>query len=699
MYVVLDEQSNKSLAKTEFFNLFNINDNSAPYTMKTCSGVTETSGRRAVNFMVESIDGHMQLSLPTLIECDMMPDDRTEIPSPDIAYHHPHLQPVMDKIPAVDPDAPILLLLGRDILRVHKVREQINGPHDTPYAQRLDLGWVIVAVEMYELIRDEMDIDVNAAKFYTDKPHTDAEIRPDVTVFASKVSGAQLGSHRFERFSSWKALNRATARLIHVARSFHEGADNTSCRGWHDCNKPCGTSELSQAKTAIIHCVQHEAFREEFKCLEKGKEFPKQSTLKKLNPVIDEDGLLRVGGRLSSADMSQDEKHPLIIPRTHHVATLLVRHYHEQVAHQGRHFSDGAIRAAGFWIIGSKRLVSGIIHKCVTCRKVRGRLVDQKMADLPADRLSSEPPFTSVGLDVFGPWNVITRRTRGGSADSKRWAVLFTCMSTRAVHIELIESMSTSSFINALRRFFSIRGPAKVLRSDRGTNFIGACRELGIDTNDSELTKYLSDKGCTWIFNPPHSSHMGGSWERLIGVARRILDAMLFQTGSTRLTHEVLSTLMSEVMAIINARPLVSVSTDPDMPAILTPSMLLTQKTSATSAPSGYFSMNDLHGKQWKQVQCLADTFWKRWRQEYLTTLQRRRKWTAEKPNVKVGDVVLLKDSQAHRNDWPVGLVVKTFPSTDKKVRKVELKIVKQGAAKVFLRPISEIVVLLSEAS
>lgn len=162
-----------------------------------------------------------------------------------------------------------------------------------------------------------------------------------------------------------------------------------------------------------------------------------------------------------------------------------------------------------------------------------------------------------------------------------------------------------------------------MLRSDRGTNFIGACRELEMTTNDSELTKYLTDKGCTWIFNPPHSSHMGGSWERLIGVARRILDAMLFQTGSTCLTHEVLSTLTSEVKAIINARPLVSVSTDPDMPAILTPSMLLTQKTSATSAlprrylsatsaPSGCFSMNDLHGKQWKQVQCLADTFWKK---------------------------------------------------------------------------------------
>ena len=136
-----------------------------------------------------------------------------------------------------------------------------------------------------------------------------------------------------------------------------------------------------------------------------------------------------------------------------------------------------------------------------------------------------------------------------------------------------------------------------MLRSDRGTNVIGACRELGIDTNDSELTKYFSDKGCTWIFNPPHSSHMGGSWERLMEVSRRILDAMLFQTGSTR---EVLSTLMFEVMAIINARPLVSVSTDPDMPAILTPSMLLTQKTSATFCP---FWILQHEWPSWKTVE------------------------------------------------------------------------------------------------
>lgn len=297
------------------------------------------------------------------------------------------------------------------------------------------------------------------------------------------------------------------------------------------------------------------------------------------------------------------------------------------------------------------------------------------MASLPADRLSTEPHFTNVGIDVFGPWSVVTCHTRGGSADSKRWAMIFVCLSVRAVHIELIETKSMSSFINALRRFFSIRGSAKILRSDRGTNFIGACKELKINVNDPELNNYLSDTGCTWIFNPPHASHMGGSWERLIGVARRILNGMLIQKPS-RLTHEVLSTLMVEVMAIINARPLVPVSTDPDTPEILTPALLLTQKRNAVSAPEGNFDTSNLHTKQWKQVQCLTIPFGKGGEGDYLSTLQNRKKWFDEKPNVKNGDVVLLKESQAPKNNWPVGLVVKTFPSADKMVCKVELKIV-----------------------
>lgn len=209
----------------------------------------------------------------------------------------------------------------------------------------------------------------------------------------------------------------------------------------------------------------------------------------------------------------------------------------------------GAVRTAGLWIVGVRRHVSSIIYKCVTCRKLRGTFQAQKMANLSADRLSTEPLFTNVGLNVFGPWSVLARYTRGGHSNNKRWAVVFTCLSIRAVHFEVIESLDTSSFVNVLRRFISIRGPVKHMRSDRGTNFIRASKELKVPSNiDSvHVERYLSEQGCTWTFNPPHSSHFGGAWERMIGITRRIMDSIFQQEGSSRLTHEALTTLLAEV--------------------------------------------------------------------------------------------------------------------------------------------------------
>lgn len=225
--------------------------------------------------------------------------------------------------------------------------------------------------------------------------------------------------------------------------------------------------------------------------------------------------------------------------------------------------------------------------------------------------------------------------------------------------------------------------------------FIGACRELKISTDDSEIQDYLSKEGCTWTFNTLHSSHMGGSWERMIGIACRILDAMLLQSGLTRLTHEVLTTLMAEVMAIINARPLLPITTDSDTPTILTPSMLITQKAGAAPAPEGSFNIKDMYKKQWLHVQCLANAFWKRWRQEYLSVLQVRKKWTHDKDNIKEGDVVLVKDDLVKRNEWPIGLITKCIPSEDKRIRKVEVRVVKQGTPRVYLRPITQLTPLL----
>ena len=208
------------------------------------------------------------------------------------------------------------------------------------------------------------------------------------------------------------------------------------------------------------------------------------------------------------------------------------------------------------------------------------------------------------------------------------------------------------------------------------------------------MQRYLSEQGCTWEFNPPHSSHMGGVWERMIGVARRVLDSILLQSKSSHLSHEVLCTFLAEVTAIVNARPLIPVSNDPELPFILTPATLLTQKVGAP-APLGEFTDKDLFKSQWRQVQSLASKFWTRWKREYLPTLQSRTKWTETHRNLQEGDLVLLKDKQVVRNEWPLARVTSAFVSDDGKVRKIEVKVSSNDTVKKFTRPISEVVLLL----
>ncbi|XP_049573428.1 uncharacterized protein [Syngnathus scovelli] len=320
---------------------------------------------------------------------------------------------------------------------------------------------------------------------------------------STTMSSKQLGSQRFSKFSSWTSLTHAIARLTHVARCFQKNSttEASGCKGWHHCHATISIDELSQSERTIIRAVQEEIYPHEYACLRKKEKLSKGSPLKTLDSFIDADGLLRVGGRVREAQLQKEEKTPLIIPGKHHIATLLVRHHHEETKHQGL-FTEGAVWGAGFWIIGGKRRVSSLIHGCVTCRKLRGTPQTQKMADLPAHRLSTEPPFTKVGIDVFGPWTVSSRLTRGGLAHSKRWAVLFTCMSVRAVHIEVIESLDTSSFINALRRFLAVRGPVKLIRSDRGTNFVGACKELKIPSNGN-ASSWTKDVPGSSTFHTP----------------------------------------------------------------------------------------------------------------------------------------------------------------------------------------------------
>ena len=448
----------------------------------------------------------------------------------------------------------------------------------------------------------------------------------------------------------------------------------SSVKDTHLIRQPTA-KELQEAMTVIIQAVQSESFPEELKAERRAAEsnkpqtVPKSSKLYRLDPFVDNNGVLRVGGRLRRATLEYGERHPVLMPSKNHVADLIARHYHKQVHHQGRQITHGAVRQAGFWLIGGHNTVTRELNKCVTCKKLRGPAIEQHMADLPADRTEVAPPFSNVGFDVFGPWMIRSRKTRRGAANSKCWGLVFTCLSSRAVHIELLESMDASSFICALRRLFALRGPVSILRCDRGTNFIGGKSELGDALREMDQCKvkgYVTNHGCEGILNPPHASHFGGAWERQIGTIRCVLDAMFAELGSHQLTHELLVTLMAEVTAIVNARPISAIPTDADEPQPLSPSMLLTMKTRPLGPPPGNFVPPDIYARcRWRRVQYLADQFWIRWRREYLQSMQTRAKWQETKRNLRAGDVVLVREEEAFGNDWPIGKVSEAIESDD----------------------------------
>ncbi len=271
---------------------------------------------------------------------------------------------------------------------------------------------------------------------------------------------------------------------------------------------------------------------------------------------------------------------------------------------------------------------------------------------------------------------------------------VFTCMTSRAVHLEVAYSLDTDSCINALRRFISRRGQVSHMRSDNGTNFVGAERELRealVALNHNQIERTLSQRGIKWSFNPPSGSHHGGTWERLIRMIRKVLSSVLRQQT---LDDEGFHTVLCEAEAMLNDRPITKLSEDPNDLEALTPNHLLLMKGKPI-LPPGLFDRTDLYTRRrWKQVQYISDLFWKRWIREYLPLLQERQKWTKEKRNLMPGDVVMVMDSTAPRGSWVLGRVLKTFPDKKGLVRVVRL----QTKTNVIERPVTK-VCLLCEAT
>lgn len=499
-------------------------------------------------------------------------------------------------------------------------------------------------------------------------------------VGAVRATDCTLANDPIRRFlqyySSWHKLKKAVAWLMRVKTALLK-KDNVKF------SKFLTVKELDEAEKAVLKIVQEEYFSNEKTALSNGERIKKSSPLCKLHPILNE-GILRVGGRLSEFTLSFDSKHPVILPGKHNVTQLIIKECHKNVGHQGREHVLSSLRQK-YWIIKGNTTVRKVIRDCIKCRRYQAPVVQQLMANLPGDTVyPCEPPFTSVGVDCFGPFY-----TKRGRSQVKRYGVIFTCLTIHAIHIEVAESLTTDSFINALRRFMSRRGQVQSIRCDRGTNFVGAERELREAMkawNQAAISETLLQKNIDWIFNTPHASHHGGVWERQIRTVRKVLNAV---TKEQVLTDEGLSTLMCEVEAIINSRPLTNCSSDHLDLEPLTPNHLLIMRSSPLVV--GKMDQTDMYcRKRWKQVQYLADVFWKRWLHEYLLTLQERQKWHVTSKNLQVGDVVLMMEENSPRCHWPLGRVDAVKMGRDGLVRSVT---VKRGKS-VFDRPLSKLVLL-----
>ena len=551
----------------------------------------------------------------------------------------------------------------------------------------------VQALRASDWITGPLFLRSNAPELPFKKPKVEVQLpetQPRPTALIVQREASCVGNLYANNFSSWVKMYT----VLKFVLLFLAG-----------CRRRDLTESAAQQKASsmLVAWCQKEKFRETYDTLLKGDALCKQDKLLVLDPFMDDESTIRVGGRLRHASLPYHEKHPILLPRDHPLTTAVWRHFHVLGKHQGRHITNALIRQGGFFILQGKRLTTKLINNCVPCRRSRGSRATQKMADLPTDRLAEVPPFSNTGIDVFGPFVVRNgRNTRRSNATKKMWVLICTCLVSRAVHLETLSTLDTNCFQLALRRFIAIRGTCERIRSDHGTNFVGAINQDNPTLSAEDLKRGVEACGLIWEMIPPHASHFAGVWERKIASVKKIFYASWTAIGRGHLSVEEFQTLLQEAASVVNHTPLGEIVDDPNEPLPISPATLLHLNTKSSTAVET-FSEAEIGGytkRRWRYVQALAEDFWKRWRSDYLTNLQRRSKWKRSAPNILVGDVVLIKET-APRNYWPMGIVQQASPGADGLVRKVVVKCKPSpnGKARSFERAIHDLVVLVRNGS
>ncbi|XP_062698846.1 uncharacterized protein LOC134284222 [Aedes albopictus] len=512
---------------------------------------------------------------------------------------------------------------------------------------------------------------------------TDTELRAHLLTHVPMVKSIITP----QNFSKWTTMVRCTAfvfRFICNSKLMVKMKQRTS--------GPLMQPELARAENFLHRLAQTDEYSDEIAILlsnrrnETMKTIPKSSCIAYFCPFLDGSDVLRMRGRTGACELiDYDAVNPIILPRNHHVTYLIVLHYHQRYHHQNHNTVLNEIRQR-YRIPRLKSVYYKIRKQCQKCMNERATPQPPQMCDLPPSRLAAySRPFTHMGVDYFGPIAVSANRKR-----EKRWVMIATCLTIRAIHLQIAHTLSTDSCIVALRNVIGRRGTPAVIYSDRGTNFQGTSKELqaAVESLDHErMMVEFTTPHTRWSFNPPASPHMGGAWERLIRTVKQNLFRLL--PGRT-ISYEVLENLLIEVENVINSRPLTNIPLEDDDSPVLTPNHFLLGSSNGLRSWTPFDDCPESLRRCWQLSQALTNRFWRQWLRDYLPSITRRTKWFDPVKPIEAGDIVVIVDPNFPRNCWPKGRVIATKPGVDGQVRSATVL----TATGIYERPALKLAVL-----
>ncbi|KAI5732210.1 hypothetical protein M8J77_023385 [Diaphorina citri] len=505
---------------------------------------------------------------------------------------------------------------------------------------------------------------------------------PPCMSLKTQLASSEYLTQYLSKFSSLLKLQRVFAwilRFTHNAR--HPAKRNSS--------PSLLASEMTNALSLCIKLTQHLHYQSELVSLSKGQEV--SGGLLALSPFVSPSGLLSVGGRLKYSPLCLTSKHPVLIPRESHLASLIVDHFHIYSLHGGPQLVQSLIRKQ-YWIPNVKALIRKRIFRCMRCFRLHAKPTPPFMGDIPKSRFEQGRPFLRVALDMGGPY-LLKDGNRRNSPVIKAYIAIFVCMSTRCMHLELVTSLTTEACLAALDRFISRRGLPTHLVSDNGTNYRGSARHISdvqafLKASDYHVHKFLADREISWSFHPPGAPNFSGLAEAGIKSTKFHLKRVL---SDQALRYEEFYTLLVKIEASLNSRPLYALSSSPDDGFdYLSPGHFLIGAPLLARPDYDISDQKISPLQRWSLINQAFQSFWKRWSKEYLHTLIHRPKWTKKSVNVKIGDLVLITSENVPPLKWPLARVTAVHPGSDDIVRVVTLK----TSGGTLTRSVNKLVVL-----